>query len=169
MVTKESSPVCIRVDDREQRSALFRVLRHEKVDLYVERLSVGDYEIEGQLLVERKTLRDLVASIKEGRLFAQLYRLVQAPLPCALLLEGTTADLTGCSMRREALQGAMMQITLFMQIPVLRSMHAEESAYLLLMASRHLSDLRISRQASLHRYQTSKITRKEKQRIPAVN
>ena len=166
MPTKESSSVRIRVDDRERRSELLRILTEdENVDVCVERLPVGDYEVEGQLLVERKTLLDLVASIKEGRLFAQLYRLVQADQPCVLLLEGSSADLVRSGMRREAIQGAMMHITLFMQIPVLRSLHAEESAYLLLMAARHLNTLRARRTQSPRRYRANKITRKEKQQL----
>ena len=125
---------------------------NEKVDVCVERLPVGDYEVEGQLLVERKTLPDLVSSIKEGRLSAQLYRLVQA-------------DLARSDMRCEAIQGAMMQITLFMQIPVLRPLHAEESVYLLLMAARHLSSLHARRTKSPRRYQAHRITQKEKQQL----
>ena len=163
---EKTAPVRIRVDDRERRSALLKVLQdNENVDVCIERLPVGDYEVEGQLLVERKTLVDLVASIKEGRLFAQLYRLIQADQPSALLLEGTTADLSRSGMHREAIQGAMMQITLFMQIPVLRSMHANESAYLLLMAARHISNIQARRSKSPRRYQASRMTRKEKQQL----
>ena len=163
---KGKSPVRIRVDDRERQSALLNILeKHEHVEVSVERLPVGDYEVEGQLLVERKTLMDLATSIKEGRLFAQLYRLVQADQPGALLLEGTTADLTRSGMRREAIQGAMMQITLFMQLPVLRSLHAEESAYLLLMAARHLDRLQARSNASPRRYQATRMSRREKQQL----
>lgn len=93
-----------------------------------------------------------MASIKEGRLFAQLYRLIRADEPCALLLEGTTADLVGSQMRREAIQGALLQITLFMQIPVLRSLHPAESVYLLLMAARHLQAIGAPRKPGLATY-----------------
>ena len=162
----KQTPIFIKADDRERRSGLLTILREtENVEVSIERLSVGDYEVDGQLLVERKTLIDLIASIKQGRLFAQLYRLLQAEQPCVLLLEGTTADLTRSGMRREAIQGAMMQITLFMQIPVLRALHPQESAYLLLMAARHLHRLSPRRSTSPRRYQATRISRKEKQQL----
>lgn len=158
--------VRIRVDDREPRSQLLSVLRQApNMEITVERLSVGDYEVDGQLIVERKTLLDLVASIKEGRLFAQLYRLLQAELPCALLLEGSSDDLARSGMRREAIQGALMQITLFMQIPVLRALDATESASLLLMAARQLQNLNAQKANGPKRYRASRITRKEKQQL----
>lgn len=62
------------------------------MEIEIARLPVGDYEVNNQLLVERKTLMDLVTSLKSGRLFAQIYRLVQSESPCALLLEGTSAE-----------------------------------------------------------------------------
>jgi ERCC4-type nuclease len=135
------------------------------VEVTVERLPVGDYEVDGQLIVERKTLLDLTASIKEGRLFAQLYRLLQSELPCALLLEGSSDDLARSGMRREAIQGALVQITLFMQIPVLRALDATESASLLLMIARHLHTLSARKPTGPKRYLASRITRKEKQQL----
>ena len=163
----DDSPIVrIRVDDRERRSKLLTVLQATpEVEVTVERLPVGDYEVDGQLIVERKTLLDLVASIKEGRLFAQLYRLLQSPLPCALLLEGSSEDLARSGMRREAIQGALMQITLFMQIPVLRALDANESASLLLMIARHLQTLSPRKPVGPKRYRASRITRKEKQQL----
>ena len=158
--------VHIRVDDRERRSVLLSVLQQaENVAVTIERLPVGDYEVDSQLIVERKTLLDLVASIKEGRLFAQCYRLMQSELPCALLLEGSSDDLARSGMRREAIQGALMQITLFMQIPVLRALDAAESASLLLMAARHLRTLSARKSVGPKRYRASRITKKEKQQL----
>lgn len=170
-IVSESSVINIKVDDREGRSGLLPILRGtEGVEIEVKRLSVGDYEVNGQLLVERKTLTDLVTSLKTGRLFAQLYRLVQSKQPCALLLEGTSADLHRSGMRREAIQGALMQTTLFMQIPVLRAMDAAESASLLLMAARQLNALGTRRSKSPRgwpprRYLTSRMSGKEKQQL----
>lgn len=106
------------------------------VQIEIERLPLGDYRIDDALLVERKTLPDLVASIKDGRLFRQSCRLAAAPLWAVLILEGTGKDLASCSMRREAIQGALMTISLFLGIPLLRSMNAEETAWLMLLAAR---------------------------------
>ena len=125
------------VDDREAPGAVLEALRRDKcVHLSVQRLPVGDYRVDDALLFERKTLPDLVASIKDGRLFAQGLRLTQAPLRAAIILEGRSQELADSRMRREAIQGALVTLTLFLGIPLLRSMDPEETAGLILLASR---------------------------------
>lgn len=52
--------VSIVVDDRETRSRVMQALRAvENVSITMRRLDVGDYEVDGRLLVERKTLLKL--------------------------------------------------------------------------------------------------------------
>jgi Fanconi anemia group M protein len=56
-------------DDREYKSDVISFLSEiENVDLSIERLSMGDYQVENQLIVERKTLNDFAISIIDGRL-----------------------------------------------------------------------------------------------------
>jgi ERCC4-type nuclease len=124
-------------DDRESAAAVLVALRRrECVDLRIERLPVGDYRVDDALLFERKTLLDLVASVKDGRLFTQGLRLAQAPLRTGLILEGSSKDLADSGMRREAIQGALVTLTLYLGIPLLRSMDPEETAALMLFAAR---------------------------------
>ena len=91
----EDTPLPIVADDRESRSAVVALLQsHPRVELHTQRLSLGDYLIDDWLLVERKTLPDLVASVLDGRLFSQALRLVDSGLPrTALVLEGTAVAL----------------------------------------------------------------------------
>jgi len=125
------------VDDRELGSGVVEILnRRCGVRVQVERLPLGDYRIDDALLVERKTLRDLVASIKDGRLFRQGCRLAGASLWPALILEGTGRDLDSSGMRREAIQGALVTLSVFLGIPLLRSMNPEETASIMLLAAR---------------------------------
>jgi len=73
--------ITIIADDRERNGGVIERLRgHEEVSLAVERLPLGDYLIDEVLLIERKTLPDLVTSIKDGRLFGQAHRLAGWPL-----------------------------------------------------------------------------------------
>jgi len=126
----------ILVDDRESASGVVEILRaQDDVRVEIDRLALGDYRIDDTLIVERKTLRDLVASIKDGRLFGQACRLASAKLWTALILEGRGADLADCGMRREAIQGALITLTLFLGIPLLRSLDPAESARLMLLAA----------------------------------
>ena len=73
---------------------------------------------------------------KDGRLFRQALRLVEADLWCAMILEGTSRDLSGGGMARQAIQGAMVTLTLYLGIPILRSAGPAETAGLLLMIAR---------------------------------
>jgi DNA excision repair protein ERCC-4 len=127
----------IRVDDREAAGALLPALqRKPEFQISIERLPVGDYLIDDALLFERKTLMDLVASIKDGRLFAQAERLVNAGPLGALIIEGMAKDLAESRMRREAIQGALVTLTLYFGLPLLRARDPDESALLMLFAAR---------------------------------
>ncbi len=134
----ESTRLPIVVDDRELRSPVAALLEScEHIEVLTRRLPLGDYLIDNWLLVERKTLPDLVVSLRDGRLFSQAVRLVNSDFPrMALLLEGTSPNLADSKMRREALQGALLHLSLFLGLPVLRSRSPEETARLILYAAR---------------------------------
>jgi DNA excision repair protein ERCC-4 len=133
----ESSMIEIVADDREQNGGVVDLLRdHAGVSVAVERLPLGDYLIDGALIVERKTLIDLVASIKDGRLFRQGHRLASSSLRTALILEGTATDLAESGMKREGIQGALISLTLYLGIPLLRAKDSAETAQIMLFAAR---------------------------------
>jgi len=126
-------------DDREAGSGTVEVLKNmDRVDLLIERLPLGDYAWDGRLLFERKTLIDLAGSLKDGRLLRQAMRLASAPLRSGLILEGIASDLAASGMRREALQGALVTITVLLGIPLLRAKDPEESARLMLYTAQQL-------------------------------
>jgi DNA excision repair protein ERCC-4 len=132
----------ILADDRESQAEVIAMLRrHEGVEVTLRRLALGDYLVDGRLLFERKTLRDFAVSLKDGRLFEQGTRLAASPLHKAMILEGSAHDRANSGMRREALQGALITLTLFLGIPLLRSADAEESAQLMLYAARQFDAL----------------------------
>lgn len=134
--------VRILADDRENQTELIDALKcHHGVDLAICRLDLGDYLIDDRLLFERKTLRDFAASLKDGRLFEQAIRLAASPLRKAMILEGSAHDRLNSGMRREALQGALVTLTLFLGIPLLRAAGAEESARLMLYAARQFDHI----------------------------
>jgi len=124
-----SRPISIIMDDREPRDLMMQAMAScGCFAVEVQHLPVGDYLIDDALLIERKTLADLVRSIVDGRLFQQALRLVEARYPAALILEGSARDLQECGMRWEAIQGALVTVTLFMGLPILRSRCPEETA-----------------------------------------
>jgi len=135
MATKQTFSIL--VDDREATATVAKALRqHPEFRIKVERLPVGDFLVDDALLFERKTLLDLTRSIKDGRLFGQGERLANAAPRGALILEGTARGLAESRMRREAIQGALVTLTLFFGLPLLRSRDPEETARLMLFAAR---------------------------------
>ena len=123
------SKTTVVADDREVCTDVVQHLRaRPDCEVMIRRLPLGDYEIGGRMLLERKCWPDLVASIVDGRLFRQACRLAGSRLNTALLLEGSEDDVAECAMTREAIQGALISVSVILGIPVLRSRDAEESA-----------------------------------------
>lgn len=110
----------------------------ERINLIIHRLKIGDYLINNNFLFERKTLIDFVASIKDGRLFQQTKKMANGPLNGALILEGTASDLSGSRMTREAIQGALITVSILFGVPVLRSQDAVESASLMIFTAQQM-------------------------------
>ena len=140
--TFRATPIRVVVDDREVGCGTIEALkRFDDVEVVVRRLTLGDYEVDGRILFERKTLIDLVASIKEGRLFDQATRLAYSPTRGVVILEGTGRDLAHCGMRREPIQGALITLSLILGLPVLRSQGPEETARLIRYAARQVRSI----------------------------
>lgn len=136
--TVKKSVISITVDSRERCGLLIRTLQ-EAGDTVLKRgsLSVGDYRL-NKLIAERKTMPDLIGSIKDGRLFIQAGKLGKSKEPSIIILEGTFRDLLQSGMKREAIQGTLITLMLRFGIPVLRSNSPEESARLMLYAVRQI-------------------------------
>ena len=120
-------------DDREGRSDVIKELRAlPETDVEVRRLKVGDYLIDGRVLVERKTVHDFALSLMDGRLFRQATGLVRAaPGRAIFLLEGERSVLAEPGVRREALQGAVITLSVLLGLPILRARDAAETARML--------------------------------------
>ena len=130
----------VTIDDREAKSNVARALAQTVgVTVRFSRLEIGDYLVEERLLIERKTIPDFAASIKDGRLFRQASRLASCRVRTAIILEGTATDIHRMRIRREAVQGAIVSITVIFGIPLLRSRDGEESARLLFYAARQMN------------------------------
>ena len=80
-------PLEVLIDDREPISVEKELLAKGNLLVNRKRLGVGDYVFDNDLLVERKTVPDFCASIKDGRLFKQMSRLANSKTPGILILE----------------------------------------------------------------------------------
>jgi len=139
---KNNLPINIIADDRECKSEVIESLMQiEDVDVSIRRLLIGDYQIDNRLIVERKTLKDFVVSIIDGRLFKQMIRLANSNSKCVLILEGMVSETAELGMTREALQGALITVSLILGIPVLRSKDPSETAKLIVYIGRQIESM----------------------------
>ncbi len=96
MVTEAVENVQIVVDDRERSSgAVPELEKLGRVVIKIERLAVGDYCVDGAVVIERKTAADFAQSLIDGRLFAQAGRIETSHLRPAYVMEGTSAEWSG--------------------------------------------------------------------------
>ena len=139
---KKEKRIQIIADDRERKSNVIQMLKDtEEVIVHIERLSIGDYCADNLLVFERKTLKDFASSIIDGRLFGQMTRLAKSTFKGLMILEGTGTDLAEIGVRREAMQGALITISLILGIPVLRSKEPSETAKLIIYATRQIRSI----------------------------
>ena len=55
---KNTSPINITADDREHKSEVIKSLTGiDSVEVCIQRLSIGDYQVDNRVIVERKTLK----------------------------------------------------------------------------------------------------------------
>jgi ERCC4-type nuclease len=132
-----NSPVRIVADDRENVGGVIDVLRgRDDVLLEVRRLGVGDFWVEENFVIERKTLRDFANSIIDARLFKQAARIAAGARRGVIVLEGAVTTAGDLGVPREALQGALITVSVFYGLAVLRAGDANETARLLIYLGR---------------------------------
>lgn len=82
-----ASPPRVVVDVREFRSALPSLLHGNNMIVIPCQLTVGDYILTPDICVERKSIRDLISSLKNGRLYNQAETMLQYYKNPLLLIE----------------------------------------------------------------------------------
>jgi DNA excision repair protein ERCC-4 len=81
------------VDERERNSGIPELLKNAGAAIDFAQLKVGDYVVSPETAVERKTVRDLVSSIYDGRLFVQCSELVKHYQKPLIVVQGNIAEL----------------------------------------------------------------------------
>ena len=122
-------------DDRELNSSVVARLKSLGADVRIDRLVTGDFRIGERILVERKTVRDFVDSLIDGRLLEQASRLVGAAPRSLLLIEGEGL-FESKRVHPHALMGALTTLALDFGIPIVTTKDGAETARFLTVASR---------------------------------
>jgi DNA excision repair protein ERCC-4 len=117
----------LEVDYRERASALFPLVAAcSDFNVRVGRLVAGDYIVGREIVIERKTAADFVASVIDARIFRQAQRLAAAQLRPLLIVEGEPTGL-----HPHAWIGSILSVAVQWRVPVIRCTNADESLIIL--------------------------------------
>lgn len=136
---QEETGAGIILDHREAKSTLGPYLKSMGASIGFKHLNTGDIRLSARVLIERKTARDLVNSITDGRLLHQCRRLNAAALRPLLLIE--VGEVHGQAVHPDAVHGALAYISLDLGLPVVMTKNAEETARFLIAASKREHDV----------------------------
>lgn len=80
-------------DEREKHSQVPNLLKIMGVFVDYKQLTVGDYIVSSETVIERKTVNDLISSVYDGRLFIQCSDLINHYTKPLIIVEGNLTDL----------------------------------------------------------------------------
>jgi DNA excision repair protein ERCC-4 len=115
------------VDPRERAARLPALAQAcDGFDVRIRQLPIGDYLIDGSVVVERKTYADFASSLIDGRLFPQAASLARGPHRPLILLEGPRPDRLP-AVHPHALQGAIASLAVMWRLPVIEAPTPEDA------------------------------------------
>ena len=136
------SLIRLHVDHAERQSALFdAVQRSGAFDVRVLRLVTGDYLIDHEVLIERKTIADFAISLVDGRLFPQVARLARSRYRSVLLIEGPQPAAMP-DLHPHAVDGTLVSLAAMWRLPVLHSRDPDHSLRILRFLADQVSQRR---------------------------
>jgi len=125
------------VDEKERKSGIPNLLKSIGLNLEMKTLPIGDYIVAPETVIERKSIRDLMASIFDGRLFDQCSRLKEHFDYPIILVEGNVDEIEEITENPLIFYGAISTVVLDFKIPVIPTPSAAHTAKLLVsMCSR---------------------------------
>ena len=125
------------VDERERKSGIPDLLKSVGLNLEMKTLPIGDYIVAPETVVERKSIRDLMASVFDGRLFDQCSRLKEHFEHPIVLVEGNVDEIEEIAENPLIFYGAISTVALDFKIPIIPTPSAAHTAKLLVsMCSR---------------------------------
>lgn len=107
---------------------------NKEIELIIQPLKIGDYLV-NDIIIERKTISDLVSSIISRRIIEQLKQMKQYKQQI-LILEGNLEDI---DFNQNALKGFILSTLTNYQIPIIFTKNSQETAdYLTVLAKQQL-------------------------------
>ncbi|MDK2782065.1 MAG: hypothetical protein PWR13_1093, partial [Archaeoglobi archaeon] len=137
---RKNSEMKIIVDHRELRSGVVKELKEMGLEIEVDSLEVGDYQISQRVCVERKTAEDFVASMidPERNLFKQIEELSRNYEKPVVIVEGENLFRVR-NVHPHSIMGALASISIDFRVPILFTRDSRETAEMIfIMARREL-------------------------------
>ena len=131
---EKKQTVFILADYREKPSGIPGFLSDQGADVSFKQLKRGDYIINRQIIIERKSRDDFALSLIQNRLFYQCSLLKQSSCYPLLLVEGNPYR-TSHAISHESIKGALLSVAMGWQIPIIYSADALDSAHTIMMAA----------------------------------
>lgn len=131
-VIENDKLMTIITDYREKHSGIPGMLLQKGANVRINNLKTGDYIINNQIVIERKSSEDFIQSLVSGRLFQQCARLRSSASRSLLLIEGDLYH-TRHQISKPAVKGALLSVTASWQLAVIYSENPEDSANLIFM------------------------------------
>ena len=121
-------PARVVVDERERASGVPDELAKLNVRVYFSRLPVADYVLNPEIAVERKSVRDLVASVYDSRIFDQAAKISAAYAKPFLVVEGDSKEVAILARNMKSFFGAIANVSIAYGLRVLYTANQRETA-----------------------------------------
>ncbi|HIE46994.1 MAG: ERCC4 domain-containing protein [Nitrosopumilus sp.] len=119
------------VDERERKSGIPDLLKSVGLNIEMKTLPVGDYIVAPETVIERKSIRDLLSSVFDGRLFDQCSRLKEHFQYPIVLVEGNVDEIEEITDNPLIFYGAISTVVIDFKIPIIPTPSAAHTAKLL--------------------------------------
>lgn len=136
------------VDKREKNSGIPELLRQSGVFVDFATLKVGDYIVFNNVVIERKTVSDLLSSFYDGRLFIQCSQLVKHFSSPLLIVEGnimedlkteSTRSFRSYDQKIQLVYDSLITVVLDFKIPLVHTPNIEHTTNFLIAIANKLS------------------------------
>lgn len=124
-------------DGREVGSGVPEKIAKLGVNVKTRVLGIGDYMLVGDILIERKTADDFVASVFDGRLFEQASRISGVCGRPVLVVENPLHGALQWVSNRDAIYGALAMVAFGYGFAVFQTRDSDEMAQLIATVAKH--------------------------------
>lgn len=119
------------VDHRESKSSIPCLLKSMNINFIFKFLEVGDYIINPETAVERKSMKDFISSLFDGRLFNQIEQISSSYSNAFIIVEGNLNEVEEYLRNPKAVYCAIASLLINYRIKLVNVLSEKETALFL--------------------------------------